>query len=72
MVVRMDAVRYGAGFDAAGHWHDAEAEFVRPEEREARAKDLAPARGAVIGLILSGALWAGLVVGVRALLTLMR
>ena len=72
MVVPIDAVRYGAGFDAAGKWHEAKAGFLPAEERQTRSVDLAAARGAVIGLVLSGALWVGLAMVVRAVLTLTR
>ena len=72
MVVPINAVRYGAGFDAAGQWHEAKADRVRAEDRLARSADLAPARGAVIGLVLSSAIWVGLVMVVRAAWALMR
>ena len=33
---------------------------------------MAPARGAILGLVLSGVLWIGLVAAVRGVLTLIR
>lgn len=72
MVIPIDAVQYGAGFDATGVWHEAAAEYLPTEEREAELEIMAPARGAVYGLLLSGILWVGLVAAARGVLMLMR
>jgi hypothetical protein len=66
MVIPIDAVRYGAEFDAA--WPESIADFVPEEERRQAAEVMAPARGAICGLLLSGALWVGLVAGARLVL----
>jgi hypothetical protein len=70
MVIPIDAVRYGAGFDAAGRWH--EAEFVSLEEQRKAAEIMAPARGAMCGLLFGAMMWVGLVAAVRGVLTLVR
>ncbi len=71
MVVNIDVVRYGAGFDAAGQWHE-----VRDDDRgptTQREKELiAPARGAVCGLLAGSLLWVCLVAAVRGILLLLR
>jgi hypothetical protein len=72
MVIPIDAIRYGAGFDAAGQWHEPQADFMAAEERAQAAEILAPARGAAYGLLLSGVLWVGLAAATRALLTMVR
>jgi hypothetical protein len=72
MVIPIDAVRCGAGFDAAGRWHEPRAVVREREAREEGAGDLAPARGAVYGLLLSGVLWVGLAAVVRAVLAFVR
>jgi hypothetical protein len=72
MVINIDAVRYGAGFDATGNWHEGKADFLTAAEAKQDAELIAPARGAVYGMLLSTVLWVGLVAAVRGLLTLMR
>jgi hypothetical protein len=72
MVIPIDAVRYGAGFDAAGQWHEAEAEYLSLEEQRQAAEIMAPARGAMCGLLFSSMMWVGLVAAVRGVLTLVR
>lgn len=71
MVTPIEAIRGGMGFDAAGHWH--EAKTVRwPARRWSTAEDPGvPARGAILGIVLGGILWVGLIAGVRALLHLL-
>jgi hypothetical protein len=29
MLISIDVIRYGAGYDAAGHWHEAKANYRR-------------------------------------------
>ncbi|HEY1502332.1 MAG TPA: hypothetical protein VGF88_22335 [Acidobacteriaceae bacterium] len=72
MVIPIDAIRYGAGFDAAGQWHEPQAGFVDAEEQRQAAEILAPARGVACGLLLSAALWVGLAAAAHALLTMLR
>jgi hypothetical protein len=72
MVIPIDAVRYGAGFDANGQWHEAEADYVPTLAEEVQQEVMAPARGAAYGILVSGILWVGLVAAVRGALTLMR
>jgi hypothetical protein len=71
MVINIDAVRYGAVFDASGQWHNARDDYRSAEEQKDNEL-VAPARGAVYGILLSGILWIGLVAAVRGLLTLIR
>ena len=63
MLISIDGIRYGAGYDAAGHWHEARADYVSPQEREKERAIMAPARGAIWGLTLSGVLWPSSPVG---------
>jgi hypothetical protein len=72
MVIPIDAFRYSVGFDAAGQWHEAKADYQPEQEREAEIELIAPARGAVWGLLASAVLWVGLVGAARAILTLIR
>jgi hypothetical protein len=72
MVIPIDAVRYGVGFDAAGQWHEPGADFLPAEAEEAGKEAMAPARGAVYGVLLSAIVWVGLVAAVRGVLTLLR
>jgi hypothetical protein len=72
MLISIDVIRYGAGYDAAGHWHEAKADYVSPQEQEEERAIMAPARGAICGLLLSGVIWVGLVAAVRGVLTLIR
>ena len=66
MLISIDVIRYGAGYDTAGNWHEAKADYVAPQEKEKERAIMAPARGAILGLVLSGVLWIGLVAVVRA------
>jgi hypothetical protein len=72
MVIPIDAVRYGAGFDTTGQWHESGAEYVSLEEQRQAAEIMAPARGAICGLLFSAMMWVGLVAAVRGVLTLVR
>ena len=71
MVINIDAVRYGAGFDAEGQWHDARDDH-RSAEDEKNNELIEPARGVICGLVLSAAFWVGIVAAVRGLPTLFR
>jgi hypothetical protein len=70
MVIDIETIRYGAGFDATGHWHEAIDD--RPARTEQEKDWVAPVRGAVYGILLSGILWVGLVAAVRGVLSLLR
>jgi hypothetical protein len=72
MLISIDAMRYGAGYDAAGHWHEGRADSRSAAELEEDEKLIAPARGAICGILLGGILWVGLVAAVRGLLALIR
>lgn len=68
MLIPIDAVRSGMGFDQAGRWHQARTGYL-PARR--RGDDpMNPARGAVLGLLVSGALWIGIFAAFRALVHL--
>lgn len=72
MVIPIDAFRYGVGFDAAGQWHDAVADYLPDQEREAEAQVMGPARGAVWGLLVSVVLWVGLAGATKTVMMFMR
>lgn len=67
MVIYIDSVRYGAGFDETGRWHEATPTFAPAEKRE--NDPLNPARGAMYALVFSGVLWIGLLAAGRAVLS---
>jgi len=71
MVIPIDAVRSGMGFDAAGHWHKARAGFMPARLREGDEDPLAFARSAMYGLLIGAALWIGLIVALTGLLSLL-
>ncbi len=68
MIIPIDAIQYGAGFDETGRWHKAHAGFlpVQPSEDD----PMNPARGMFWGLLFSSTLWIGLIAAVRAVATL--
>jgi hypothetical protein len=55
MATPIDAIRNGMGFDEAGHWH--EAKVLQMPSRRRNGDPLAPARGAILGLLAGSALW---------------
>ncbi|MGA7521960.1 MAG: hypothetical protein WBW84_05730 [Acidobacteriaceae bacterium] len=67
MVTPIDAVRFYSTFDGAES-------CLRSEDRyrssEYDTENLSPARGAMLGLILGGLMWVGLIAGFRAILGL--
>lgn len=69
MVTPIDAVRCGMGYDEAGHWHKANLRRVQVWDDE-REDPLAPMTGLLWGALASGALWAVLILAVKALLRL--
>jgi hypothetical protein len=70
MVVPIEAVRRGMGFDEAGRWHEARARYM-PARKDAD-DPIATARGVMVGLLISTFLWTAIVVVVRALFHLLR
>ncbi|MGC2618124.1 MAG: hypothetical protein WA414_03730 [Acidobacteriaceae bacterium] len=69
MVTPIDAITTGMGFDEAGRWHDARTFRFRPAPRQ--DDDLmAPARGAIYGILGGGILWFGLILVGRFLIGL--
>jgi len=72
MVISIDAVRYGANVVPSSDWHEVVAESMAEQARQTDAAVFAPARGAAYGLLLSGALWVGLVAAARAVLAFLR
>ncbi len=66
MLIPIDAVRSGMGFDQAGRWHNARPAYIPAIRRDDDPMD--PARGAILGLLVSSALWVGIVAAVRALI----
>jgi hypothetical protein len=55
MATPIDAIRSGMGYDEAGRWHEPRVLYMPPPRR---ADDLlAPARGAILGLLASSVLW---------------
>jgi hypothetical protein len=65
MVIPIEAVRRGMGFDEAGQWHEARARYV--PARNHVDDPMSTARGMMLGLLISASLWIGLVAIVRAL-----
>jgi hypothetical protein len=70
MVIPIDAVRGGAGFDGVGRWHKGLA--IYQLNQAAEVETMCPARGAAWGLLASAVLWLGVVGAARALFTLLR
>jgi hypothetical protein len=65
MVTPIEAVRNGMGFDEAGRWHQHKVVSMPAPRRE--DDPLSTARGVIYGLLISGALWLLLFIGVRTL-----
>lgn len=65
MVTPIDAVRLHSTFGEAGFWPRTAA-----PSRDYETEHLAPVRGAIIGLVLGGLMWVGLIAGFRAILGL--
>lgn len=72
MVISIDAVRCGVELKTTEHWQTRIADYVFNGEPRQGSEVLAPARGVLCGLLLSGAMWVGLVAAMRAVLTIMR
>jgi len=63
MVTPIDAVRFHSTFGEAGFWPRTEDSYSTQEQSE----NLAPARGAMLGLVLGGLMWVGLIAAFRAI-----
>lgn len=72
MVISIDAVRRGTELDGVESWRTAIAESVTQDQSQQSAELVAPARGIVCGLLLSVALWVGLLAAARAVLLALR
>lgn len=72
MVIAIDAVHCSAQAETTEHWQTKFTDYVFSEEPKQGAEIMAPARGIFCGLLLSGALWVGLVAAARIVLTAMR
>jgi hypothetical protein len=70
MVSPIDAINSGMGFDEAGRWHSARPAFFPARRRESDESPLAPARGAIYGLLIGGAMWIGIIALVRVFIRL--
>jgi hypothetical protein len=60
MVSPIDAIRYGAGFDETGRWHEANVRFVPAKPKYGEGDPVAASRGLLVGLFVSGVMWVGL------------
>lgn len=65
MVTPIDVVRCSVGFDQASYWEGAKP--YSPRAPQYGDDSLACARGALVGLLLSGFLWGGLIVAGRTI-----
>jgi hypothetical protein len=65
MMSPTEAIRNGVGFDEVGRWHHPKVLYMSARRRD--DDPLAPARGAIYGLLASGALWLGLILAVHFL-----
>jgi hypothetical protein len=72
MVISIDAVRYYGKLEATGNGRIKVADGIAEGLEKQAPEVLAPARGVMFGLLLSGALWVGLLAAVRAVLTMLR
>lgn len=68
MLIPIDAVRSGMGFDHVGCWHKARTGYI--PARRWSDEPVYPGRGVVLSLLVSGTLWVGIIAGVRALIHL--
>lgn len=72
MVIPINVIRYGVAQDPAMGWQTGIADCTAAGETQQETGVLAPARGMMCGLLLSGAMWVGLVAAARAVLSLTR
>ena len=72
MVISIDAVRYCGKLERTGCGRVEVADGIAAGTERQAPEVLAPARGAMVGLLLSSALWMGLAAAMRAVLALLR
>ncbi len=72
MVIPINVIHYGVAQDSAAGWQTGFADYLPAGETQQDTGSLAPARGMMCGVLLSGAMWVGLVVAARAVLSLAR
>jgi hypothetical protein len=72
MVIPINVIHYGVAQDSAAGWQTGFADYLPGGETLQETGILAPARGMIWGLLLSGAMWVGLVAAARAVLWLAR
>lgn len=70
MVTPINVIRSGMGFDQTGHWHEARASFQPASHRAGEEDPIAPARGAIFGLLISGAAWFAVIATIRTVSSL--
>ena len=71
MVSPIDVFRPGAGLNDIQNWREAHARFTTARRKFGEEDPIAPARGAILGLLMSSALWAGLLITGHAILRLL-
>lgn len=71
MVIPINVIRYSVAEDTAVGWRTGFSAFI-PADTQQETEILAPARGMMCGLLLSGAMWVGLLVAARTVLSLAR
>lgn len=72
MVIPINVIRYSVAEDTAVGWRTGFSAFIPAAETQQETEILAPARGMMCGLLLSGAMWVGLLVAARTVLSLAR
>ena len=72
MVISIDAVRYSGKLRTTGSGRTVVADGIAEGMVRQDPEVMAPVRGVMCGLLLSAALWVGLVAAARAVLTMMR
>ena len=68
MVISIETIRSGVAFESAMNWPDTGTDEASAKDWET---DFAPGRGILCGLLFSGILWAGLILGFRALVLML-
>ena len=71
MVSPTDVFRSGAGLNDIQNWREAPARFTPAQRKFGEEDPISPARGAILGLLMSSALWAGLLIAGHAILRLL-
>ena len=71
MVSPTDVFRSGAGLNDIQNWREPHTRFTPARRKFGEEDPIAPARGAMLGLLMSSALWAGLLIAAHAILRLL-